>query len=161
MTVRGTLALAVTFAVLVAYLRLTAPAPGPSVDATALLVPPLREATRITLVDDARTTEITRGEGGWSAPGAADFLTALESLQVLAVIDDAEPESYGVAPDASQLRVDAGTRPLVALEIGAMNPAETGVYVRRMGQRPVLLVGALLHWELEKLRRGVEERSKS
>ena len=33
----------------------------------------------------------------------------------------------------------------------------TGVYVRRVGQRPVLLVGALLRWELEKIRRVASE----
>jgi hypothetical protein len=158
-TVRGTVVLAAVFAALVAYLRLTAPAPGPAVDAAALLTPPLGGATRIALVEGGRTTEFTRGDRGWSAPGIPDFLDALASLQVLAVIDDADPESYGFAPDASQLRIDSAEQPLVELELGANNPAETGVYVRRVGQRPVLLVGALLRWELEKLRRGVAKRS--
>jgi hypothetical protein len=158
-TVRGTIGLAVVFAVLVAYLRLTAPATGPAVDTAALLAPPLEGATRITLTDGDHPIEITRNDGGWSAPGAPDFLTALASLRVIAVIDAADPESYGFAPDASQLRIDSAEQPLVELELGANNPAETGVYVRRVGQRPVLLVGALLRWELEKLRRGVEKRS--
>jgi len=159
MTVRGTVGLAVVFAILVAYLRLTAPASGPEIDAAAHLTPPLEGATRITFVEGGHTTEITRRDGNWSAPGVSDFLAALASLQVIAVIDDADPESYGFAPDASQLRIDAGEVPLVELELGANNPAETGVYVRRVGQRPLLLVGALLRWELEKLRRGVEKRS--
>jgi hypothetical protein len=158
-TVRGTVGLAVVFALLVAYLRLTAPGPGSAADAQALLTPPLEGATRITLVEGGRTTEITRRDGGWSAPGVPDFLAALASLRVVAVIEDASPESYGFAPDASQLRIDSGAGPLVELELGANNPAETGVYVRRVGQRPVLLVGALLRWELEKLRGGVEKRS--
>jgi hypothetical protein len=51
----------------------------------------------------------------------------------------------------------ADGRELVAIEVGAMNPAETGVYVRRSGQRPILLIGALLRWELEKVRRVVSE----
>ena len=159
MTVRGTVGLAVVLAILVAYLQLTAPAPGPAVDTTSLLTPPLRDATRIVLVDGGRTTEITRGADGWTVRGAPDFLASLESLRVLAVIDDAEPETYGFAPDATQLRVDDGANALVELEVGATNPSETGIYVRRIGQRPVLLVGALLRWELEKLRRGVEQRS--
>jgi len=156
-TVRGTVGLAVVLAILVAYLQLTAP--GPAVDTTSLLTPPLRDATRIVLVDGGRTTEITRGADGWTVRGAPDFLASLESLRVLAVIDDAEPETYGFAPDATQLRVDDGANALVELEVGATNPSETGIYVRRIGQRPVLLVGALLRWELEKLRRGVEQRS--
>jgi len=157
MTVRGTVGLAVVLAILIAYLRLTAPAPGPAADTTARLTPPLDAATHIVLDDGGRKIEITRNEGQWSAPGAPDFLAALASLQVLAVIDDAEPQSYGFAPDATQLRVDDGASALVEIEVGATNPAETGVYVRRVGQRPVLLVGALLRWELEKLRRGVEK----
>jgi hypothetical protein len=48
---------------------------------------------------------------------------------------------------------------LLDLEVGAMNPSETAVYVRRMGHSPVLLVGALLHWELQKLRRVVSTTS--
>jgi hypothetical protein len=159
MTVRGTLGLAVVLAILIAYLRLTAPAPGPGADTAARLTPPLDAATHIVLDDGSRRIEITRNEGRWSAPGAPDFLAALASLQVLAVIEDAEPESYGFAPDATQLRVDDGASALVEIEVGATNPAETGVYVRRVGQRPVLLVGALLRWELEKLRRGVEKRT--
>ncbi len=159
MTVRGTVGLAVVLAILIAYLRLSAPAPGPGVDTTARLTPPLDAATRIVLEGGGRRIEITRDEGRWSAPSAPDFLAALASLQVLAVIEDAQPESYGFAPDATQLRVDEGTSALVEIEVGATNPAETGVYVRRVGQRPVLLVGALLRWELEKLRRGVEKRT--
>jgi hypothetical protein len=63
-TVRGTVVLAAVFAALVAYLRLTAPAPGPAVDAAALLTPPLGGATRIALVEGGRTTEFTRGASG-------------------------------------------------------------------------------------------------
>jgi hypothetical protein len=158
-TVRGTVGLAVVLAVLIAYLRLTAPAAGPAADSATRLTPPLDAATRIVLDGGGRKIEITRDGGRWSAPEAPDFLAALASLQVLAVIEDAEPESYGFAPDATQLRVDDGASALVEIEIGATNPAETGVYVRRVGQRPVLLVGALLRWELEKLRRGVEKRT--
>jgi hypothetical protein len=158
-TVRGTVGLAVVLAMLIAYLRLTAPAPGPVADTATRLTPPLDAATHIVVDGGGRKIEITRNEGRWNAPGAPDFLAALASLQVLAVIDDAEPESYGFAPDATHLRVDDGAKALVEIEVGAMNPAETGLYVRRVGQRPVLLVGALLRWELEKLRRGVEKRT--
>ena len=46
-----------------------------------------------------------------------------------------------------------GTRQrLLAMDIGTRNPAWTGSYARRDGRDEVLLVGALLRWELEKLR---------
>jgi hypothetical protein len=51
------------------------------------------------------------------------------------------------------------TETLLALEVGATNPARTGVYVRRIGEPAVLLVGALLRWEIEKLRRVVSTTS--
>ncbi len=64
-----------------------------------------------------------------------------------------DPAAYGLGPDAMRLRVtgDAGT--IADLDVGAMNPAGTGVYVRRHGEPAVLLAGALLRWEIEKIRR--------
>jgi hypothetical protein len=158
MTIRGTLGLAVLLALLVAYLVATPPPAGPERDATALLTPPLDGATRIEIAQAGRVTELVRRDGRWNVPGVPDLLDALASLRVLAVIDPGtDPASYGFGADAMRLRVSAEGRELVAIEVGAMNPAETGVYVRRSTQRPVLLIGALLRWELEKVRRVVSE----
>jgi hypothetical protein len=86
---------------------------------------------------------------------AADLIDGLASLEVLDVVEDrpSDPSTYGLGADALRLRVASDAGELVALEVGATNPAETAVYVRRIGSAPVLLVGALLRWELEKLRR--------
>jgi len=158
MTIRGTVGLAVALGLLVTYLSLTAPPVGPVVDPSTLLTPPLGDATSLEITRGGRATAIVRRDGRWSEPGVTDLLDALASLRVLAVIDaGTDPDSYGLAGDALRLRVTADSRELVAIEVGAMNPAETGVYVRRVGQRSVLLVGALLRWELEKLRRVVSE----
>jgi hypothetical protein len=149
--------LAAVLAALVAYLVVTRPPAGPARGRT-MLTPPLGVATAVEIVRDGETTRFVRRGGTWSSPAAADLIDALASLEVLDVVEDApsDPSTYGLGADALRLRVrvlsDAGEE-LVALEIGATNPAETAVYVRRVGSAPVLLVGALLRWELEKLRR--------
>jgi hypothetical protein len=154
MTVRGTLVLAAVLVTLVAYLVVTRPAPGPT-RARTLLTPPLGAATAVEIVRDGQATRFVCRDGAWNAPGVADLVDALASLEVLDVVD-AEPSDaglYGLGADALRLRVSSDAGELVALEIGGTNPAETAVYVRRVGNASVLLVGALLRWELEKVRR--------
>jgi hypothetical protein len=161
MTVRGTLVLAAVLVTLVAYLVVTSPSGGPAHRGT-MLTPPLDTATSVEIVRDGASTRFERrGDGTWSAPGVADFIDALGSLEVVDVLDGApsDPTSYGLGADALRLRVSSATGELVGLEVGATNPAETAVYVRRIGSAPVLLVGALLRWELEKLRRVVSTTS--
>jgi Domain of unknown function (DUF4340) len=161
MTVRGTLAMAAVFMTLVAYLVATRPADGPAPGRT-MLTPPLAAATAVEIVRDGATTRfVRRPDGTWSAPGVEDLVDALGSLQVVDVLDAApsDPSAYGLGADALRLRVSSDAGDLVALEIGATNPAGTSVYVRRIGSTPVLLVGALLRWELEKLRRVVSTTS--
>ena len=154
MTVRGTLVLAAVLAALVAYLAVTRPPAGPPRGHT-MLTPPLGTATTVEIVRDSGTARFVRRDGTWSPTGAADLVEALASLEVLDVVEAApsDPATYGLGADALRLRVTSDAGELVALEIGATNPAETAVYVRRIGSAPVLLVGALLRWELEKLRR--------
>ena len=161
MTVRGTLVLAAVLAMLVAYLVVTGRTVGPESRRT-MLSPPLDAATAVEIVRDGVTTRfVRRDDGTWSAPGVADLVDALASLEVVDEVDatPADPASYGLGADALRLRVSSADGELVALEVGATNPAETAVYVRRIGATPVLLVGALLRWELEKVRRVVSTTS--
>jgi hypothetical protein len=159
MTVRGTLGLATVFTLLAGYLFATRAPSTPAPDATTRLTPPLATATLVELTggDRGQVRLARSADGTWATSIIPDVLDGVASLQVLAVLDAApvDPESYGLGPDATRLRVLEGTTELVAIAIGAMNPAETGIYVRHLGQRPVLLVGALLRWELEKLRRVI------
>jgi hypothetical protein len=157
MTVRGTVALGAVFALLAGYLLFTRPAPTPTMEREAALAPSLGAASAVEIEWGTETTRIARHHDKWTEPGVDDLLEALASLPVLGVIDPApsDPSLYGFGPDALRLRVRSDAAELVALDVGALNPAATGVYVRRVGQPPVLLVGALLHWELEKLRRVV------
>lgn len=91
----------------------------------------------------------------WQTDAPDDLLRALRSLRptVLHSDDDPAPEQWGFGRDAMWLRViDTGGRTELALEIGRRNPAWTARYARRVDRREVLLVGAVLEWEIEKLR---------
>jgi hypothetical protein len=162
MTIRGTLILAAILLVLAGYLAATRQPPGQTDDGAERLVPSLDRATTIEFEHGARTARLVRDDRTWGAARASDVLAGIQSLRVLTVIDPSPADAalYGFGADAVRLRVLAGTDVLLALEIGSMNPAETGVYVRRIGEPPVLLVGALLRWELEKLRRVIWETAR-
>jgi hypothetical protein len=153
MTVRGTLVLAAVFAVLATYVFVTREPPAPAVEASApALLPDPAEVTRVELQDGpAASRHVT----GWEKPAIDDLVAALATLHPLDAVADApsDPAVYGLVADAPRLRVLAGTRTVLALDIGSANPAGTAMYVRQLGQSRVLLVGALLRWELEKLRR--------
>ncbi len=155
MTVRGTLALAAVFVALACYVWLSRTLPTSDGAMETRLTGPLDAATSVEMTRGTATARFMRRDGSWSAPGVDDLLQALGSLQVLGVIDPSpsDPESYGLGADALRLRVTGDRGELAAIDVGSMNPAGTGVYVRQAGRPPVLLVGALLQWELEKLRR--------
>jgi hypothetical protein len=164
-TVRGTLGLAAVFAVLAGYLALTRE-PGPAGDEglpAVLVAVPADRIRRLDLAWGTHRVLATRVDGGWAdergrpwpADHVAALLQALTTLRPLAVIEDApgDPAVYGLGPDAMRLGVLDDTHEVAALELGASNPAGTALYVRRAGSPAVLLVGALLRWEVEKLRR--------
>jgi uncharacterized protein DUF4340 len=152
-TVRGTLVLAAVFAVLATWVALTRDrvSGGPAAVPAGLLAAADR-VTGVELEDGAPAARTTRR---WGRPASDDLVAALATLRPLAIVDDApaDPRVYGLAADAPRLRALAGTQAALDLELGSPNPAGTAMYVRQHGQDRVLLVGGLLHWELEKLRR--------
>lgn len=167
MTVRGTLGLVAVLVMLLGVVWLgerDAGPPGPPVlDAPPLLDASATAVTRLEWADGTTRLTMVRTPGGWtdaagrpwrsSAP--ADLLDALTTLRPVAVVS-ANPSAlgeYGLGADASRLEAfGADARPLLRLDLGRRNPAWTGLYVRRAGASDVLLVGALLQWELRKLR---------
>ena len=168
MTVRGTAALLALAAALLGIM-LADPSPVvpgralPTPDGPLLLDAPIASVARIEWTREAERLTLVRTPDGWHDaagqrwPGdVADVaLDALASLRPHTVVRD-EPidfAEYGLAPAREQLRVFDGTgRTLLAMDVGNRNPAWTGSYARRAGHDEVLLVGSLLHWELEKLR---------
>jgi len=167
MTARGTALLVVVLAGLVGYLWLMEiRRPARSVSSTEM--PPLLAdgpgiAARVELVTDgARVTALRHDDvwvddngHAWAGGVVPDLIDTLTGLRPVMVVDnDPDDEAaYGLGPAAQRLQVLAADgRPLLALEVGERNPAWTGLYARRLGERQVLLVGAVLRWELEKLR---------
>ena len=168
MTVRGTLALLLVATVLlVVMLADRAPIvpqrPLPTPDTPPLLDAPITSVSRVEWQHDRDRLTLVRTPDGWhdaaGHPWPADVvevaLDALASLHPHPVVTG-EPidfTEYGLAPATEQLRVVDGTgNELLAMDIGNRNPAWTGSYARRSGRPEVLLVGALLRWELDKLR---------
>jgi uncharacterized protein DUF4340 len=90
----------------------------------------------------------------WRPGTVPAFLDTLATLPPIMEVDAAprRPADYGLdAPTRLRVMADGG-RPVLDLEIGAGNPAGTNRYARRAGERPVILVGGVLDWELRKLR---------
>lgn len=167
MTGRGTLLLVGVLLGLLGYLwmaevrprRPAAPVSGPP---PLLIVPPAMVAQVEVETHGVHLTAVrhdgTWGDADgrpWRADAVSDLVATLETLRPVMVVDldPKEPGDYGLGPEAEHVRI-IGTdgQPLLALEVGDRNPSWTGLYARRAGQPEVILVGAVLRWELEKLR---------
>jgi len=175
MTVRGTVLLVGLLAALLAYLWLGELRPrhgrARAKAIPTLLVAAPAEVTRIDLEEQGKRLVAIRRDGKWVDPeghawrgdAVGDLLDTLGTLSPVMVVDadPAEPSDYGLGPDTPRLRLMAAQgKELLSLEIGERNPAWTGLYARLAGQREVILVGAVLHWELEKLRDAAPEHEK-
>ena len=163
---RGTALLLAVLAVLAAWLwlfeRARPAAPAAETEPPLLTASPT-DVARVALAERGTTVVASRAERGWVDdagrpwPGDAvdDVVQAVASLRPLMTVD-ADPrlaDDYGLGPTATRLELaDRDGRRLVALDIGERNPAGTALYVRRGDDRAVVLVGAVLAWELGKLR---------
>jgi hypothetical protein len=61
---------------------------------------------------------------------------------------------HGLEPPQGAVELTRANQPPILLLIGARNPPATGVYVRVGADGPVVLTGALLLWDLEKVERA-------
>ena len=172
MTVRGTALLVGLLTALLAYLwfgevRLRGSRARAKAVPALLAVSPA-DVTRIDLEEHGRRLVAIRRDGRWldvqgrpwRSDAVSDLLDTLGTLPPIMVVDPdpSEPGDYGIGPDTPRLRVMAARdKELLNLEIGERNPAWTGLYARLAGAREVILVGAVLHWELEKLRDAAPE----
>ncbi|HEV7733333.1 MAG TPA: DUF4340 domain-containing protein [Candidatus Binatia bacterium] len=168
------MALALVLGVLVTYLALSAPTTQtpavPVAAGPALLAVPATDVTHLELTDASGRLSLVRSPNGWhdaadrTLPSGVvtDLLDALTTLRPITMVDDAPSDiaDYGLGADATRLHLVGSTdRPLLDLEIGARNPAWTGLYARRDGAPGVFLVGALLQWEIDKLRNTARAQS--
>jgi len=161
-SVRATAALAALLAALGGYLFIAErPRAGtPPPEAAPLLAEPASAVARIELTQgERRVVALRRGdawayEHGTASDGAADLVEALRTLRPLMVVDPSPhaPDDYGFGAEARHVRLLAADgRSLLSLDVGNRNPVWTALYVRRDGAPEVLLVGAQLAWEIEKL----------
>lgn len=169
MTARGTVGLLAVLAALSAYLWLVElrPTPVTGADAAPTLLAAPAEAAHVELDQGDRRLHAVRADARWTddagrpwrGDAVGDLLAALASLRPVMVVDPEgqEPESYGLA-SPERLRVLAiDGRELAHVDVGRANPAGTALYAR-VGSRPeVVLIGAVLRWELDKLRQGAPE----
>jgi len=167
MTARGTGALWLVFGVLAGLVWLTTPGPETVAVPSGLLdVESRGRIARLEWVESDRRTELVRDDRGWADPQGGridastidDLFEALATVHPLTTIDVEEEDAtgYGFAEPRRLRLLDAQRRVLFDIEIGRRNPATTGLYVRLNGSDDVVLVGALLDWELAKLSRAAE-----
>lgn len=133
--------------------------------------PPADQVTHLLAFDPAAVTAVAvrRGDQRWRAERAADgwsgagrdtdidgFLHDLGELAVILPIE-VGPDTlrdHGLEPPQASVELTRAGAPPIVLQIGARNPPATGVYVRLGDQGPVVLTGALLLWDLEKVERA-------
>jgi Domain of unknown function (DUF4340) len=170
MTARGTALLVGVLLALVTYIWLAEVEPRRHVsgaeaaaEAAPLLTVPPGAIARVALEERGARLTALRHEGtwvdeqgrSWRGDAVSGLVETLGSLRPVMVVESEpmEPTEYGLGPDAPRLELSAEDgRPVLALELGQPNPAATGVYARMAGRREVVLIGALLRWELDKLR---------
>lgn len=169
MTVRGTAGLLAVLVALGAYLWLVEfrPAPASGLDATPALLATPAAATRVDLERADRPLRAIRAGTRWTDDAGrpwqndvvGDLLATLATLRPVMVVDaDAgEPATYGLGTP-ERLRVTAADgRELARIDVGKPNPSGTGLYARVGDRRDVVLIGAVLRWELDKLRSAAPE----
>lgn len=130
-----------------------------------LLTVAIADVASVELSGAGGDMRVERSGAGWRGGTAAQHAAMASLLATLATIrplmvvadDPADPGEFGLDSDALRLVVRTDDRTVLDLEIGDRNPAWTALYARRVGNRRVLLVGGVLHWELAKLLAPADE----
>lgn len=135
--------------------------PGPD-DIVRLMHFSSADVTRVTLQRGALNTTLTRTAHGWdgiSEPAAVeDFLRSMQELAQIIVVgaDEGGPKDYGLDPPVARVTMErAGDSP-IDLRIGSANPSSTGIYAQVGPDGPVVLTGALVLWDFDKLARIIQ-----
>jgi hypothetical protein len=111
--------------------------------------------------------QLRREEGGWTGvrrPEVVnDFLANLHEMSEIMEVPASQKDlnDYGLdrPADSIELLLEEGAP--IDLFLGNQNPAGTGIYVRIGRDGRVVLAGALLRWELDKLTRALTEPASS
>lgn len=170
---RGTLVLAfaVAAAAAIAYVDLRSQENALSLDsilAAARPTPPGQnqpslvefdadDVDAVRLVRGSRDLRFERSGESWSGVSRAqtvpDFLAALRDLVAILKVDTqgSELADYGLDPPATTIVLHRRSAPPLVFRVGSHNPPSTGVYVEVGDTGDVVLTGALLLWEIDKI----------
>ena len=143
------------------------PAPATATSGPPTLLSAPAEVAQVELSGAAGRLHAVRADARWTddaghpwrGDAVGDLLTTLAALRPVMVVDAAggELETYGLGtPERLRARAADGQE-LVHVDIGASNPAGTALYARVDDRPEVVLIGAVLRWELDKLRQGAPE----
>ncbi len=173
---RGTAVLGVALLGAAIYLYRDVTAEHPDASWRAVLdeprpPPPGAQIKHLLAFDPATVTAIRlrRGSQQWEAQrtgddwrGVAragdvdDFLRALLDLAEIMPLEVGARDlaDHGLDPPQSAVEITRRDAPPVVLLVGRRNPPSTAVYVQLGPGGPVVLTGALLLWELDKIARS-------
>jgi hypothetical protein len=137
-------------------LGLTRPTP-PGSEANRLLAFRPDEIVAVEIRWSEREARIRRsaasGSGGARPEAIDDFLAAVLELSEILVLDVRPDElaDYGLDPPRGTVVLRRASGAPLTLEIGNHNPSATGVYARVGATSRVILTGAVVLWEVEKM----------
>ncbi|MEO8604855.1 MAG: hypothetical protein ABI629_19975 [bacterium] len=135
--------------------------PLPAADLEHLLVFDPADVTALDLRRGERVLHSERTADGWSGvqrpADVNDFLTGLTELYEIMKLDVGTDQlaAHGLAPAAGTIELTRRDAPPLVLLIGNRNPPATAVYAQVSPGGPVVLTGALLIWNVDKLERAL------
>jgi hypothetical protein len=139
--------------------------PSPGAMAAAMITPVVRldvnAILTVRLTRGEQTAAVQRPPAGWAQAenGAkviafVDTLNGLGRIQEIAVSDE-EWGDFGLETAQRRVELDRNGTATVLIELGNRNPSATGIYARLDHGSEVVLIGALLEWEFDKLWRAL------
>jgi hypothetical protein len=140
----------------------------PSAASIATMARPLAEfapedVEAIHLQRGALHMQLRRVDGAWTGVQRPeivnDFLASLHEMSEIMTVQASQKDlvDYGLDPPTDSIELLLRQGAPINLLLGNRNPSGTGIYVRIGRDGRVVLAGALLRWELEKLTRPIAE----
>ncbi len=122
----------------------------------------LESVTRIALLFEGRRIECQRATDGWKQTATGthippdaieDFLTNLKKLINLGAVEGVGTQlsEYGLQPPTAQITLQVEGEGTRTLTLGKHNPVQTSLYAQINESPEVVLVGAVVLWDMRKL----------
>jgi hypothetical protein len=123
----------------------------------------LQDVEAIRLQRGALRLQVRRANGLWTGVQRPDivndFLSSLHDMSEIMEVEASQKDlaDYGLDAPADSIELLLREGEPINLFVGSPNPAGTGVYLRIGRGGRVVLAGALLRWEVDKLTRALTE----